>query len=131
MPTQLEAWLGEFPREEAEARIAQLERELVRWRNALSMHDALTGRNGAAAIKEGEIPTKPQAIQMILREAHGRPMAPGEILKEMVKRKWLGDGPKFRKRFYATMSRMNREGRIVRTGDQRYILPPDLLEGAA
>jgi hypothetical protein len=130
MPTQLEAWLGEFPRDEAEARIAHLERELVRWRNALAMHDALTGRNGTVEVKEGEIPTKPQAIQMILRENQNQPMAPGQIRKTMIDKGWLPADRAYQKRFYATMSRLNGEGRILRLQDGRYVLPPDLLEGA-
>lgn len=130
MPTQLEAWLDGFPRDEAEARIQHLERELLRWRNALSMYDSLRGTNGSApTIKEGERPTKPQAIVAILRESNGKPMTPGDIKKNMVESDWLDAGPKPAKRFYATMSRLTAEGRILRLQDGRYVLPPDLLGG--
>lgn len=121
---ELETWLEEFPIDEVRSRIDELERELLRWRNALSIYDSLTGTNGGSPeAGTGEKPTKPQAITLILRESGGRPQKPGDIRRAMVERGWLEDGPKAAKRFYATMSRMNAEGRILRLQDKSYVLP--------
>ena len=120
----LKGWIKQFPREEAEARVSTLENELAGLKQALALHDSLSGEggNGSAPPSTGEIPTKPQGISMILSEAKG-PMSPGEIMAEMVERGWLPGDPKYRKRFYATLSRMNSEDRVKRLPDRRYVLP--------
>lgn len=123
MTPTLEDWLKEFPRTEVEQKVRELETDLARWRGALAMHDSLTAQDGAEPVSPGEQPTKPQAIDAVLRAAAGRPLSPGEIRDEMVKRGWLPPDAKARKRFYATMSRLNAEERIKRTPDGRYVLP--------
>jgi hypothetical protein len=121
----LDSWLKEFPREEAETKILELEKELARWRNALAIHEGLTGNGGSPFAPQ--TPTKPQAIATILQNA-SHPLTPGEILTEMVKREWLPGDAKAKKRFYATMSRLTAEERINRLEDGRYVLPPNSQE---
>lgn len=121
--TELDTWLEAFPREEVERNIRELESALLRWRNALAIHDSLTGpKDGDRRDEAQGTPTKPQAIALILKEA-GRPLESGEIRAEMIKRGWLPDGAKARKRFYSTMSRLKSEDRIEHRSDGRYVLP--------
>ena len=126
MASPIDAWLKDFPRQEAEVRVRDLEAELARWRSALAMHESLTGREDSS--QESRTPTKPQAIATILGGA-SHALSPGEILTEMVKREWLPNDAKSKKRFYATMSRLTGEGRIIRLADGRYLLPRDSQEG--
>jgi hypothetical protein len=124
MTTQLEQWLKEFPRQEVEAKVHQLEAELTRWKNALAIHESLTEEGRAAG---RQTPTKPQAIATILQAAD-HPLRPGEIVAEMVRQGWLPGDSKAKRRFYATMSRLTAEDRITRLSDGRYVLPSNSQE---
>lgn len=129
----LKDWLKQFPRAEAEGKIRQLESELASWRQALEMYDSLTGEGGrssGSAPASQQEPNKPQAILLILRDA-GKALSPGEILVEMVERGWLPGDAKYKKRFYATLSRMNSEERVSRLANGRYVLPPNSQEALA
>jgi hypothetical protein len=122
----LKGWLEAFPREDVEQRIAELEAELIELYDAVKIHQKIGGGLGP---KETPVappvkPNKPEAINFILKEA-GQPMASGEIRKQMIERGWLEEGPKARKRFYSTMTRLKGEDRIVHRTDGTYELPKE------
>ncbi|HWP33322.1 MAG TPA: hypothetical protein VNL97_06195, partial [Solirubrobacterales bacterium] len=91
---------------------------------------SLTGQSIGNGIGKGEEPNKPQAIVTILSQAE-EAMSPGEILAEMVARKWLPGEAKYKKRFYATLSRMNSEERVRRLPNGSYVLPANSQEALA
>jgi hypothetical protein len=130
VPMKIDSWLEGFPREEVQRQINELEERLNKLQSALMLHDSLVSRDGAQTPDElgtgAELPTKPQAITTILREQPR--LKAGEIREEMVRRGWLPDDTPHKKRFYATMSRLKGESRVVHLDDGRYELPPDLLK---
>lgn len=117
-PTQLDIWLKGFPREEAEKRIGELEREIKGLRDALAMHDSFRPDE-----PEGDPESRPAAIRRILREQAPEPMASGAIKDIMLEREWLK--PEELKYFYAAMSNMAKKNRLLRLQDGRYMLPPE------
>lgn len=126
-PTQLEAWLKGFPKQETEVRIQELEHELTTLRNAVAMHDSLSSRqNGSAATTDDpdtEPANRPDAIRRVLRES-GSQMAPGSIKATLIERAWLADTEPASKRFYSTLYQMTKRGHVLRLHDGRYVLPP-------
>lgn len=129
---QLQDWLKGFPREEAEVRIRDLERELEGLRQALALHDAfIAPTNGGPPEKyDGvEPPNRPEAIRTVLRRSGNQPMLPGEIKDAMIEHGWLTDDQRHLKRFYSTMSTMTTRNHLLRLHDGRYTLPQDALKG--
>ena len=124
--TDLKGWLKAFPREGVEQRIAELEAELLELYDAVKIHQKLGGGTGATETSAAPPvkPNKPEAISFILEEA-GKPLTSGEIRKQMIERGWLEEGPKARKRFYSTMTRLKGEDRIVHQADGTYELPKE------
>lgn len=122
--TDLRGWLAAFPQEDVERRIAELEAELMELYDVMKIRQKLGGGNGAAAAPSSlpANPNKPEAISFILEQA-GTPLTSGEIRKQMIENGWLEDGPKARKRFYSTMTRLKGEDRIVHREDGTYELP--------
>jgi hypothetical protein len=120
----LKGWLEAFPREGVEQRIAELEAELVELYDAVKIHQKIGGGLGPKETPATPPvkPNKPEAINFILEEA-GKPLTSGEIRKQMIAEGWLEDGPKARKRFYSTMTRLKGEDRIVHRTDGTYELP--------
>lgn len=122
--TDLKGWLEDFPREDVERRIGELESELIELYDAMKIHQKLGGgRSGSKSAPPVPVqPNKPEAISFILHEA-GKPLTSGEIRQTMIERGWLEAGPKARKRFYSTMTRLKSEERIVHRPDGTYELP--------
>lgn len=130
-PTQLDTWLREFPRGEVESRIEELEGELARWRDALALHQRLEPSDGARQTtrQTDAPPNRPEAIRTVLRLNGNAPMLAGAIKEAMVENDWLEDAPAPLKRFYGSLSTMNRRGHLLRLQDKRYMLPQDSLGG--
>ncbi|HEU4907198.1 MAG TPA: hypothetical protein VFT19_13940 [Solirubrobacterales bacterium] len=124
--TDLKGWLEAFPREGVEQRIAELEAELIELYDAVKIHQKIGGGLGPEETPATPPvkPNKPEAISFILKEA-GQPLTSGEIRGQMVERGWLEGGPKARKRFYSTMTRLKGEDRIVHRADGTYELPKE------
>lgn len=119
-PTQLDSWLKDFPRGEAEARIRELESELAGLRNALVLYDSLTGDSSTPP--DGRPANRPVAIRRILRERGNEPMLPKEIKDIMLEREWMD--PDDLKYFYSAMSNMTKRKHLLRLKDNRYVLSP-------
>ena len=129
-PTQLEAWLKDFPREEAEGRIRELERELASWRNALALYDSFqASSNGGPSTEPSpdKPPNRPAAIRRVLREGGNQPMLPGKVKETMLSHGWLKESQV--KLFYSAMSTMTKRGHLLRLHDGRYMLPQGALGG--
>src|ERR1035441_6666902 len=92
-PTQLEVWLQGFPREDAERRVRELERELTSLRDALALHDSFTSsQNGHATPhddSDADPANRPDAIRRILRNSGGQPMTPAALKNGLIDRGWL------------------------------------------
>ena len=123
---QLNLWLKGFPKDEAEARIRDLERELASLRQALSLYQSLEETNGAPSA-DGKPENRPAAIRRILRE-QGAPMSPLAIKREMFRREWMT--PEEEGRFYSAMSTMTKRGHLLRLGDGQYTLAPRFQSGS-
>jgi hypothetical protein len=131
-PTQIQAWLQGFPKDEIEARVRELDAELASLREALAMYHRLSGppANGSAPGKgaTSEPRTRRDRIRRVLRDNGNRPMSSGEIKGTMLERGWLTEDEI--NGFYAAMSTMtNRGGHLLRLQDGRYVLPPDQIGG--
>jgi hypothetical protein len=65
--TPLAVWLQGFPKDETEARIRELERELANLRNAIALHDSFGKPNGDQPHEEaaGDPANGPDAIRRV------------------------------------------------------------------
>jgi hypothetical protein len=65
--TALAVWLQGFPKDETEARIRELERELAPLRNAIALHDSFGKPNGDQPHEEaaGDPANRPDAIRRV------------------------------------------------------------------
>ena len=121
----LGSWVQGFPREQVEARLAEIEGEAAEIRGALALADALGGepaRNGGDPSKadSDRPPSRPAAIRRVLRDRGNEPMTPSAIKGEMLARGWLQESET--KLFYSAMSTMHKRGHILRLSDGGYIL---------
>jgi hypothetical protein len=126
-PTQLDAWLKDFPKQETEARIRELERELSGLRGAIAMHESLA-TNGTEPPKEiaGEPSNRPEAIRRVLRDRGNEPASSGEIKRALLEHGWLTEGQL--NLYYAAVSTMTKRGHLLRLQDGRYVLPPSKVD---
>jgi len=135
---ELEHWIKQLPVDEVRQQIRDLELQLARAKQALSLYESLSnGATPAGAKPEdgsgsqqtlGAAPSKPAAIAAVLRDHHPKHLKPGTIFDALVANEWIANTPVKRKGFYATMSRLNGEGRIQRHPDGGYTLPSDSPE---
>jgi hypothetical protein len=121
---QLEVWLEGFPKEETEAQIRELERELTSLRNALALHESFAKPNGDAPDEDSptEPASRPDAIRRVLRERGNEPATSGEVRHALLDRGWLTKDQL--NLYYAAMSTMTKRKHLLRLQDGRYVLPP-------
>lgn len=135
---ELENWIKALPVEEVRQQIRDLELQLARAKQALALYESLSNGAAPATVEPqggsgsqqtlGASPSKPAAISAVLRDRHPEHVTPGAILEALIANGWVADTRRARRGFYATMSRLNGEGRILRHPDGGYTLPPDSSE---
>jgi ribosomal protein S21 len=127
--TQLDLWLQGFPRDEAEARLADIEAEAATIRNALALADSqrrATQNGSGPEGAEDAPPNRPAAIRRMLRKHGNLPMAAGELKSEMLESGWLKESQE--KLFYSAMSTMKKRKILLHLQTGEYMLSQKGLE---
>jgi hypothetical protein len=109
--------------EEIRADLEQLNETIRRRERLLEAYRGLEADAIPGPLEADLAPTKPEMAQRILY-ASVDPLYPRQVRVSAVERGWLGDDPAAHNQLAVAMSRMVRQGRLVKGKDGRYSLPP-------
>jgi hypothetical protein len=120
MSQDIDKWVAQMPRAEIEAEIARLRSRLATLERllAISPSGAVPSKAGRGAAVPG--PRLDEAILQIVGEDVGREWPISEIRQAVAER---GIGDRGEKAVAATLSRLARSGRLLRTGRGVYRSP--------
>jgi hypothetical protein len=109
--------------EEIRSDLEQLNDTIRRRERLLEAYRGLDADAAPGSLDADSGLTKPEIAQRILY-ASVDPLYPRQVRASAVERGWLGDDSAAHNQLAVAMSRMVRQGRLVRGKDGRYSLPP-------